>query len=284
MPELTRIMRYILCERTIVSYWKNMESSANFLSAAFGLAGRTALVTGSCSGLGLAIAQALGRAGARVIVNGRQARRCEAVAQELAAQGITALAAPFDVSEAPMVAEASRRLADEGRHVDVLVANAGVQNRKPVIEMTLPEWRALMSVHVDGAFICARAFLPGMLARGFGRVILMSSVAGCASMPGIAAYASAKGALAAFTRALAVEYGARGITANAIAPGFTRTEFTRKLQDNPAFDQFLASSVPIGRWAEPREIAPAAVYLASPAGSFVNGHVLTIDGGMLAHL
>jgi gluconate 5-dehydrogenase len=141
-----------------------------------------------------------------------------------------------------------------------------------------------MRVHVNGAFNCARAVLPGMCDRGFGRLVLMSSVAGQASMPNIAAYATAKGAIAAFTRALAVEYGGKGITCNALAPGFVRTGFTQGLQDKPEFQDFLQASVPAGRWGETQDVAPAVVYLSSAAGAFVNGHVLAIDGGLLAHM
>lgn len=256
----------------------------DFLARTFGLAGRTALVTGGCSGLGLAIAEALGRSGARVLVNGRHADRCETVAQDLRRAGIAALPAPFDVADEAAVTQAVTRFAAEGIDVDVLVTSAGTQDRRPVTEMSSAQWQALMDVHVNGAFHCARAVLPGMVARGQGRIVLMSSVAGQAAMPNIAAYASAKGAVAAFARALAVEYGPRGITANAIAPGFTRTGFTQALQANADFQKFLAAAVPAGRWAEPHEIAPAVVYLASAAGAFVNGHVLTLDGGLLAHL
>jgi len=256
----------------------------DFLAQTFGLATRTALVTGSCGGLGLAIATALGRAGARVIVNGRHPDRCHAAARGLARLGIAAIPLPFDVADERAVIDAGRHLEAQGLEVEILVANAGVQNRKAVTEMSLAEWRALMAVHVEGAFSCVRTYLPGMQKRNFGRIVLMSSVAACAAMPDIAAYASAKGALTAFARALAVEYGGQGITANAIAPGFTRTDFTQALQGNAQFEQFLASGVPLGRWAEPEEIAPAVVYLASAAGGFMNGHMLMLDGGMLAHL
>lgn len=255
-----------------------------FLSGVFGLSGRTALVTGSCSGLGLAIAADLGRAGARVIVNSRHAEKCEETVRALGAQGVQALAAPFDVGDERGVTQACRRLSEEGIDIDVLVTSAGTQNRERVTDITIEQWQALMNVHVDGAFYCARAVLPGMVARGFGRIVLMSSVAGQAAMPGIAAYAAAKGAIAAFARALAVEYGGHGITANAIAPGFVRTGFTQALQDKPEFQNYLASAVPAGRWGETGEIAPSVVFLASAAGAFVNGHVLTIDGGLLAHL
>ncbi|MDX3988266.1 MAG: SDR family oxidoreductase [Achromobacter sp.] len=256
----------------------------DYLDQTFGLAGRVALVTGAARGLGYAIAEALGRAGARVVVNDLSQAACDAAAAKLAALGIDAHGVAFDVADAGAVTDAVARLDDAGLPIDVLVSNAGNQNRKPVVEMTPAEWQALQNVHVNGAFHCARAVLPGMGKRGFGRIVLMSSVAGQATMPNIAAYATAKGAIAAFTRALAVEYGASGVTCNALAPGFVRTDFTQGLQDNPDFQTFLSASVPVGRWATPQDVAPAVVYLASKAASFVNGHVLAIDGGLLARM
>lgn len=257
---------------------------ASWFERVFSLDGRTALVTGGAGGLGSAIAEALGGAGARVIVNGRDEGRCAEAVAELKRSGVKALAAPFDVSDSEAVARAIDRLLDDGVAIDILVANAGAQNRKALLDMALADWQALMNVHVNGAFNCVRACLPAMLERGFGRIVLMSSVAGQAAMPNVAAYATAKGALASFARALAVEYGARGITANALAPGFVRTALTRALQENRDFQEFLAARVPAGRWAEPSEIAPSVVFLASAAGAFVNGHVLTLDGGMLARM
>ncbi|MGE8689523.1 MAG: SDR family NAD(P)-dependent oxidoreductase [Achromobacter sp.] len=256
----------------------------DYLDRTFGLAGRAALVTGAARGLGYAIAQALGRAGAQVVVNDLSAEACAAACERLGQEGIKARSAPFDVADGEAVARAVAGLEDSGLAIDVLVSNAGNQNRKPVVEMSLAEWQALQNVHVNGAFHCARAVLPAMSKRGFGRIVLMSSVAGQAAMPNIAAYATAKGAVAAFTRALAVEYGVSGVTCNALAPGFVRTDFTQGLQDNPQFQSFLSTAVPVGRWAEPEDIAPAVVYLASPAASFVNGHVLAIDGGLLARM
>lgn len=256
----------------------------SYLNDTFGLRGRVALVTGGARGLGHAFARALGESGASVVVNDLDPQACLEAVTTLQDAGITAWAAPFNVADESAAAQAIDQLAADGVNIDVLVSNAGNQNRKAVLDMSAAEWQALHNVHVNGAFHCARAVLPGMVARGFGRIILMSSVAGQASMPNIAAYATAKGALSAFARALAVEYGQAGVTCNALAPGFVRTPFTSALQDNQAFQDFLSSSVPLNRWAEPEDIAPAIVYLASRAGSFVNGQTLTIDGGLLARM
>ncbi|MDR6602418.1 gluconate 5-dehydrogenase [Achromobacter deleyi] len=256
----------------------------DYLDQTFGLAGRVALVTGAARGLGFAIARGLGMAGAEVVVNDLSTEACDAACAQLANDGVKARGAAFDVADGAAVAAAVAQLEAAGIAIDVLVSNAGNQNRKPVVEMSPAEWQALQNVHVNGAFHCARAVLPGMGRRGFGRIILMSSVAGQATMPNIAAYATAKGAIAAFARALAVEYGASGVTCNALAPGFVRTDFTQGLQDNPQFQSFLSTAVPTGRWAAPEDIAPAVVYLASPGASFVNGHVLAIDGGLLARM
>lgn len=256
-----------------------------YLEKTYGLQGRTACITGSATGLGFAIAMHLGQAGARIVVNDLNAGNCERAVQLLKEAGIDDVRhSVFDVSQADAVGNSIEQLAADGWAPDIMVSNAGNQNRKPVTEMTLPEWQSLFNVHVNGAFNCAHAVLPHMVKKGFGRIVLMSSVAGQACMPGIAAYASAKGAIAAFTRALAVEYGGSGITTNALAPGFVRTQFTRGLQEREDFDGFIKSAVPLQRWAEPGDIAPAVVYLTSNAGAFVNGQVLAIDGGMLARM
>ena len=257
---------------------------ADYLKDVFGLEGRTALITGSGSGLGHAMAGALGKAGARVVVNDLSLERCEAAVAELAAQGVEARPAPFDVSDHEQVRQAVLGLESAGWGIDVLVSNAGNQNRMPLIEQAPEAWRSLFQVHVDGAFNCVQAVLPRMVAQGEGRIVLMASVASMASMPGISAYASAKGALAALTRAVAVEYGDKGVCCNALAPGFVRTQFTAALQEKEQFNAFLEQSVPLKRWATPDDIAPAVLYLASRAGSFVNGHVLAIDGGLLARM
>jgi len=256
----------------------------SYLQQTFGLPHRTALVTGSARGIGLAIATALGRSGARVVINDLNPQACAQAVAQLSAEGIEARAACFDVSDHAAVQEAHRQLVEDQWQVDILVNNAGNQNRKPLVEMSSPEWQQLMNVHVNGAFHCTQTFLPGMCSRGFGRIVMMSSVSGQATMPNIAAYSTAKGAVAALTRAIAVEYAPYGITANAVAPGFVRTDFTVGLQQREGFENFIRESVPCGRWANTDDIAPAVVFLASPAAGFINGQTLAIDGGMLARM
>ncbi len=258
--------------------------AATYLEETFGLAGQTALITGGASGLGYAMACSLGQAGARIVINDLNQEDCLRAVEKLAALNISACAAAFDVSDALAAKTAIDELERKQWPISILMSNAGNQNRSPVVDQSAEVWQSILNVHVNGAFNCVKAVLPFMVARGTGRIIIMSSVAGLACMPGISAYATAKGALAAFTRALAVEYGGQGITCNALAPGFVRTQFTAALQEREQFNSFLLESVPLKRWAEPEDIAPAVIYLASRAGSFINGHVLAIDGGLLAQM
>lgn len=258
--------------------------NTSFLASTFGLQNRTALVTGSARGIGLAIATALGHAGARVVINDIQLEAADSAVRQLQAQGVEARAACFDVADMVAVQTAEAALSKAGWLLDILISNAGNQNRKAMVDMSREEWQAIQDVHVGGAFNCTRAFLPGMCSRGFGRIVLTSSVSGQSTMPLIGAYSTAKAALGAMARAIAIEYGANGITANAIAPGFVRTEFTVGLQQREGFEDFLKQKVPQGRWATPDDIAPVVLFLVSPAAGYVNGQTLAIDGGLLAKI
>jgi len=255
--------------------------SAAFTSA-FTLAGRVALITGSARGLGWAMAKFAAEAGAHVILNGRHEDALRARAAELRQMGLLAAVAAFDVTDEAAVDAAVRGIIAEHGRIDVLVNNAGTQNRKAFQDFTADEWRALMDTHVGGAFLVTRAVTPHMLLRRHGRIVMISSIAAYAVRAPVAPYAAAKGALAALVRALAFELGPHGITCNGIAPGFFATDFTSKLQENENFNKYLKEKVPLGRWGAPEEIGPALVFLASAAGSFVNGHILTVDGGYLA--
>ncbi|QRG09317.1 3-oxoacyl-ACP reductase FabG [Xanthobacter dioxanivorans] len=257
-------------------------TSSSIERAPLSLAGRVALVTGAARGIGWSIAQAAAAAGAHVVLNDLEPGPVAARVAELSARGHGASGAAFNVTcEAAVGAAMEEVLARLGA-VDILVNNAGVQRRKMFHEFTYDEWRAVVDTHLNGAFLVTRAVVPRMMERRYGRIVMLGSIAARQPKPALAAYAAAKGGVTSLVRALAVELGPHGITCNAIAPGFIATEFTRALQDDEAFTRRMLDRVPGGRWGQPEDLAPAVLYLASPAAAFVNGRVLTIDGGFLA--
>lgn len=245
----------------------------------FSLQGRVALVTGAARGLGLAMATGLARAGARVLVNGREPARLAPAVQNLRAQGFDAASLAFDVADETATADAFATILREHGGLDILVSNVGFRNRRPIGELSRADMRQMLETNLTAAFGLAKNAAEIMLPRRRGRLIMVTSVAGPLSRAGDAAYTASKGGLAALTRSLAVEYGAHGITANAIAPGFFATETNAYLVTDPAMQAFLERRVPLRRWGNPAEIAGAAVFLASDEASYVNGHVLTVDGG-----
>jgi gluconate 5-dehydrogenase len=240
----------------------------------FDLSGRTALVTGSTRGLGLAIARGLAEAGARVAINGRSRETAAAVAATI--EG--AVAAPFDVTDEDAVAAGIAALGV----VDVLVSNAGINVRKPLEQFSLAEWRQLLDTNLTSAFLVARAVAPGMIERGGGKIVTVCSVMSELARESIAVYGATKGALKMLTRGMCADWARHGIQANAIGPGYFRTDLNVSLWSDPAFDAWLRRRVPAGRWGDPEELVGAAVFLASPASSFVNGQILYVDGGMTA--
>ena len=243
----------------------------------FRLDGRTALVTGSARGLGWEMARGLAEAGARVLLHGRSADRLTPRLAELREAGFAADGLAFDMADRPAMGDA---IARAGR-IDVLVHNVGERDRRPFAEIGPDDFARLVDVDLSAAHALVKAVLPGMLERQWGRLILVASIVADLAVPGAVSYVAAKGGLTALARALAAEFGATGVTANALSPGFFATETNARLIASPQGEK-QRDRCPAKRWADPGEIAGAAIFLASPAASYVNGHTLVVDGGVSA--
>jgi 2-deoxy-D-gluconate 3-dehydrogenase len=253
--------------------------TASYLEERFGLRGRVALVTGSSQGIGLAMARALARAGADVIVNGRDPAKLAPVARELSSLGVACAALAADLGRRDEVERlVSEAIRWKGR-LDILVNNAGIIRRAPAAESTDADWDAVMRVNLDGVFAACRAAGRHMLERGSGRIINVSSLLSFFGGLQVPAYAASKGAVSQLTKALSNEWAGRGVLVNAIAPGYTRTDNTAPLQADEARSREILARIPAGRWGEPSDLEGAVVFLASPASAYLSGHVLVVDGG-----
>jgi gluconate 5-dehydrogenase len=251
----------------------------------FDLSGRTALVTGSSRGLGFAIAEGLARAGAELVLNGIDGERLRAAAAGLAAAGTAVHAAPFDVTDEASVEAAFGRLDAAGIEVSILVNNAGIQLRKALVDLAAAEWRRVIETNLTSAVLVGRAAARRMIARGKGgKIINVGSVMSAIARPTVAPYTAAKGGLKLLTRAMAAEWAAHGIQANAIGPGYMLTDMTRALAADAAFDAWVKGRTPSRRWGRPDDLVGTAVYLASPASDYVNGQIVYVDGGLTAVL
>jgi NAD(P)-dependent dehydrogenase (short-subunit alcohol dehydrogenase family) len=249
----------------------------------FRLGGRRALVTGGHKGLGLVIARALAEAGADVAVASRSLDACQRAAAEIAAStGRSTAAFAVDVTSADSVGSLAGEVERRFGPVDILVNNAGVNVRGNIGDLSEADWDAVIDTNLKGPFLCARAFGPGMCARGWGRVINLSSILGVVALAGRAPYASSKAGIVNLTRVLALEWAGRGVTVNAIGPGPFATDMNLPLMNDPVKYQAFVQKIPMGRWGELHEIGGAAVFLASDAASFVTGAMLLVDGGWTA--
>jgi gluconate 5-dehydrogenase len=250
----------------------------------FDLTGRMALVTGSSKGIGYALAGALAAAGARVVLNARDGARLEQARAQLASQGFQVEALAFDVTDADAVEAGVAAIESKFGPIDILVNNAGMQHRGPFHEFPIDAWRRLTATNVDSVFLTGRAVAQRMVPRGCGKIINVCSVQSELARPDIAPYSATKGAVKMLTKGMAVDLGRYGIQVNGLGPGYFKTEMTEKLVQDETFSAWLAKRTPAGRWGEVQELAGAAVFLASQASSFVNGHILYVDGGITAGL
>lgn len=249
----------------------------------FRLDGRRALITGGAKGLGQIMATALAQAGAEVVIVSRTLTECQATAEAITqATGRRAVAIAADVTQKAEVARMADAAQAELGPIDILINNAGINVRGAVHELLESDWDAVVAINLKAPFLCAQALGPGMCERGWGRVINMGSILSVIGIPGRAPYASAKAGLLNLTRVLALEWATQGVTVNAICPGPFATDMNKPLLEDPAKYQAFVQKIPIGRWGELDEIAGLAVYLASPASSFMTGSALFIDGGWTA--
>lgn len=250
----------------------------------FDLGGRLALVTGSSAGIGLAIARALGSAGARLVLNGRDAARLASAAEALRAEGLEVHRHRFDVTDRDAVRAAVEAIERDIGPIEILVNNAGIQRRGPLEDYDADTWSELMRANLDSAFFVGQAVARRMIPRGRGRIINICSVQSELGRPGIAPYAASKGGLKMLTKGMAIDWGRHGLNVNGIGPGYFRTELNAALVSDEKFSGWLVDRTPSGRWGEVEELGGAAIFLASDAASFVNGHILYVDGGVTARL
>ncbi|MBR0558270.1 SDR family oxidoreductase [Ciceribacter sp. L1K23] len=250
----------------------------------FSLEGKTALVTGSSRGLGLAIAESFAAAGADIVINGVDDARLDGTAAQLTDKGYRVRAEAFDVTDETAVVGAFERLDADGVAVDILVNNAGIQLRKPLVEFTAAEWHKVLDTNLTSAFLVAREAAKRMIPRGQGKIINVGSLMSNFARPTVAPYTAAKGGIRLLTQSMAAEWAEHGIQSNAIGPGYMLTDMNQALTSNPQFDSWVKGRTPSRRWGRPEELCGAAIFLASSASDYVNGQIIYVDGGMSAVL
>lgn len=248
----------------------------------FSLEGKRALITGSAQGIGFLLGTGLGEHGAEIVVNDITQERADNAAAALREQGIRAHGVGFNVTKSQEVAEAIERIESQIGPIDILINNAGIQRRHPFVEFPESDWDAIIDVNQKSVFLVSQQVAKRMMARRSGKIINICSMQSELGRETITPYAASKGAVKMLTRGMCVELAAHNIQVNGIAPGYFATDMTKALVENQEFSNWLFKRTPAARWGNPEELIGAAVYLSAPASDFVNGHLLFVDGGMLA--
>jgi len=256
----------------------------------FGLKGKVALVTGGCHGIGYAIGKGLAQAGAEVVFNARRQDAIDAAVENYRKDGITARGYVCDVTDEEQVNALVAKVEKEVGVIDILVNNAGIIKRIPMTEMSVADFRQVIDIDLNAPFIVAKAVLPAMIKKGHGKIINICSMTSELGRETVSAYAAAKGGLKMLTKNICSEYGGANIQCNGLGPGYIATPQTAPLREKQAdgsrhpFDSFIIAKTPAGRWGVPEDLVGPAVFLASEASNFVNGHILYVDGGILAYI
>ena len=256
----------------------------------YDLTGKVALVTGASYGIGFAIAKGLASAGATIVFNDRKEELVEKGIEAYKEEGIKAYGYVCDVTDEDAVEELIKKIENEVGVVDILVNNAGIIKRIPMCEMKVAEFREVIDVDLNAPFIMSKAVIPGMIKKGHGKIINICSMMSELGRETVSAYAAAKGGLKMLTKNIASEFGEHNIQCNGIGPGYIATPQTAPLREKQAdgsrhpFDSFIIAKTPAARWGDPEDLAGPAVFLASDASNFVNGHILYVDGGILAYI
>ena len=257
---------------------------------AFSLEGKVAWITGASYGIGFAIAEAFASAGATIVFNDRGQEQLERGLENYKKAGIKAYGYVCDVTDEEAVQNTVKKIEEEVGTIDILVNNAGIIKRIPMTEMSAADFRQVVDVDLNAPFICAKAVIPAMIKKGHGKIINICSMMSELGRETVSAYAAAKGGLKMLTRNICAEYGQYNIQCNGIGPGYIATPQTAPLRERQPdgsrhpFDQFIIAKTPAARWGEATDLQGPAVFLASDASNFVNGHILYVDGGILAYI
>jgi gluconate 5-dehydrogenase len=256
----------------------------------FSLKGKVALVTGGAHGIGMTMGKALAHAGAKLAFNSRNQENVQKAEEEFRKMGIVAKGYVCDVRKEEEVAQMVAAIEKDLGVIDILVNNAGIIKRIPMTEMSVEDWQEVIETDLTAPFICSKAVIPGMIKKGHGKIINICSMMSELGRETVSAYAAAKGGLKMLTRNIASEYGGYNIQCNGIGPGYIATSQTAPLRERQKdgsrhpFDSFIVSKTPAGRWGNTEDLEGPVVFLASNASDFVNGHILYVDGGILAYI